>query len=91
MEEYKLRLPKDGEVLGIVEEKLGGTHFRVACVDDKVRICRIPGALKRGLWIDLDRVVIVKPWELQPDERGDIIAKYNDQEVRELKKKGYLK
>ncbi len=91
MEEHKLRLPKEGEVLGIVEEKLGGAHFRVACMDDKIRVCRIPGALKRGLWIGLNMVVIVKLWELQSDERGDIIAKYNKQEVKELKRRGYWK
>lgn len=91
MKEIKLRLPKENEVLGVVEEKLGGAHFRVACLDDKVRICRIPGALKRSLWIDLDRVVLVKLWKLQPEERGDIIAKYNEQEVEILKRKGYLK
>lgn len=91
MEELKVRLPKDNEILGIVEEKLGGAHFRVACMDNKVRICRVPGALKRSLWIDLDTIVLVRPWELQPDDRGDIIAKYNSQEIEELKRKGYLK
>jgi len=91
MEEVKIKLPRDREVIGIVEEKLGGAHFRVACMDDKIRICRVPGALKRSLWIDLDMVVLVKPWELQPDTRGDIIAKYNEQEIKILKKKGFLK
>jgi translation initiation factor 1A len=91
MEEIKIRLPKESEVVGIVEEKLGGIHFRVACMDDKVRICRVPGALKRSLWIDLGMVVLVRPWELQPDDRGDIIAKYNEQETEILKKKGFLK
>jgi translation initiation factor 1A len=91
MEEIRLRLPKEGEVLGVVEEKLGGAHFRVACMDDKIRICRIPGAMKRSLWIDIDMVVLVRPWELQGDERGDIIAKYNYSQVKELRRKGLLK
>lgn len=82
-----LRLPKKGEVLGTVEEKLGGAHFRVACTDGKIRICRIPGSMKRSLWIDIGLVVLVKPWEAQPDDRGDIVAKYKDHEVDELRKK----
>jgi len=91
MEEIKIRLPKGNEVLGVVEEKLGGARFRVACTDNKTRICRVPGALKRSLWIDLDNVVLVKPWELQPDSRGDIVARYNEQEIKILKEKGFLK
>ncbi|OYT43123.1 MAG: translation initiation factor IF-1A [Candidatus Aenigmarchaeota archaeon ex4484_56] len=90
IEEIRIRYPEKDEVIGIVEEKLGGAHFRVACTDGKVRLCRIPGAKKRDLWIDLDMVVLVKPWELQPDERGDIVMKYNEQQVRELKRKKLL-
>ncbi len=91
MEETKLRLPEGNEVIGIVEEKLGGAHFKVYCMDDKIRICRIPGSKKRDMWIDLDMVVLVRPWEAQPDDRGDIIAKYNEQQINELKRKGFLK
>ena len=90
-EEIRIRLPKGKEVLGVVEEKMGGAHFRVACVDEKIRLCRIPGALKRGLWIDLDMTVLVRPWENQSDERGDIISKYNHQQIKILKDKGFLK
>ena len=92
MEEIiKLRLPKEDEVIGVVEEKLGGAHFRVFCMDDKLRFCRIPGSKKRGMWIDLDMVVIVKPWVAQPDEKGDIVMKYNKQQVEELKRRGLYK
>lgn len=88
--EIRVQLPKNGEFLGVVEEKMGGAHFRVLCTDDKVRLCRIPGAKKRSLWIDLDMIVLVRPWEAQPDDRGDIIAKYRGQQVNELKKRGLL-
>ncbi|MCK4429604.1 MAG: translation initiation factor eIF-1A [Candidatus Aenigmarchaeota archaeon] len=90
-EEIKVRFPGENEILGVVEEKMGGAHFRVACMDDKLRFCRIPGALKRGLWIALDMVVLVRPWEIQSDEKGDIIAKYNPQQINILKDKGFLK
>ncbi len=89
--EIKIRLPKDDEIIGVVEEKLGGAHFRVYCMDEKTRLCRIPGAKKRGLWIELNRVVLVKPWEVQSDDRGDIIAKYDNHGVKELTKKGLYK
>jgi translation initiation factor 1A len=82
-----LRLPKKGEVLGVVEEKLGGAHFRVAGIDGKLRFCRIPGSMKRSLWIDIGMYVLVKPWEAQPEEKGDIVGKYKDHEVDELRKR----
>jgi len=82
-----LRFPRKGEILGIVEEKLGGAHFRVLCTDEKLRFCRIPGSMKRSLWIDLNMIVLVRPWEAQPEDRGDIIAKYRDGQVDELKRR----
>ncbi len=90
-EEDRIRLPKGNEVIGIVEEKLGGARFRVLCQDDLVRLCRVPGRLKRSMWIDLNNIVIVEPWELQPKERGDIVYKYSQPEIEILRKKGIIK
>ncbi len=87
----RARLPKSGEVLGVVLSKMGGRHFRVFCSDKKERLCRIPGGKKRGMWIDIDSFVLVKIWEIQGDERGDIIWKYRKAQIRWLEKNGHLK
>ena len=63
----------------------------VECSDGKRRLCRVPGRLKRRLWIREGDYVIVEPWEVQGDERGDIIWKYKPVQVEILRKKGYLK
>ncbi len=66
--------------------------MRVLCLDGKERICRIPGRLRRGLWVRESNVVIVEPWELGGDKKGDILYKYRSKtEVEFLKRKGYLK
>ena len=66
--------------------------MRVLCLDGKERICRIPGRLRRALWVREGNVVIVQPWELGGNEKGDIIYKYRGKaEVDFLEKKGYLK
>ena len=89
---FRVRLPQEGEVLGIVQQRLGGSRMRVLCLDGKERICRIPGRLRRALWVRENNVVIVKPWELGGDKKGDIIYKYRGKaEVEFLKRKGYLK
>ncbi len=88
----RVRIPQKEEVLGIVQQRLGGSRMRVLCLDGKERICRIPGRLRRALWVRENDVVIVEPWELGGDEKGDIVYKYKSKaEVDFLKKKGYLK
>lgn len=86
----RVRTPRDNEVLGIVEDMLGGGRFRINCKDKKTRICRVSGKFKRRQWIRPGDVVLVKPWEVQGDERGDVIWKYRRAQIEWLKKKGYL-
>lgn len=82
-------LPKTKEVIGIVEQRLGGNKMFVACLDGKTRNCRVPGRLKRKLWLRPGDVVIVEPWELDKN-KGDITLKYKPNQIEWLKKKGYL-
>ena len=63
----------------------------VKCLDGKERNCRIPGALRRNLWIRPGDTVIVKPWEFEGDKRGDILFKYTPTAIDWLKRKGFLK
>ncbi len=87
-----VRLPVGREVLGIVQQRLGGSRMRVTCLDGKERICRIPGRLRRALWVRENDVVIVEPWELGGDAKGDVVHKYRGKaEVEFLRKRGYLK
>ena len=84
-------MPKEGEVIGIVEAKLGGKRFSVRCLDGNMRICRVPGKYGISLWISVGDVVIVQPWSIQSNERGDIIWKYSKAQIEWLKRRGYLK
>jgi translation initiation factor 1A len=87
----RIRLPRGKQVLGIVEQRLGGSRMNVKCLDGKTRICRIPGRMKRHLWVREGDVIIVEPWEFGGDDKGDVIYKYRKSQVQFLKKKGYLK
>ena len=86
----RVRLPRPPETLGIVEQRVGGSRMKVRCLDGKNRICRIPGRLKRKLWVRETDIVLVEPWELCGDEKGDVIFKYRPIQVQFLRKKGYL-
>ena len=83
-------LPKGREVIGIIEQRLGGNKMMVSCVDGKSRNCRVPGRLKRKLWLRPEDVVIVEPWELDINKAG-ILLKYKPNQIEWLKKNGYLK
>ena len=87
----RVKLPRDTQAFGIIEERLGGSRMRVRCLDGKNRICRIPGRLKRSLWVRAGDVVLVEPWEFGGDAKGDIIFKYRPVQVDFLRKRGYLK
>ena len=77
----RVKLPRGEEVLGIIEQRLGGNKMMVACLDGKDRNCRVPGRLRRRLWLRPGDVVIIEPWELDKDKRGDIIFKYRPNQV----------
>ena len=87
----RVRLPRNKEVLGILEQRLGGSRMRVRCLDGKTRICRVPGRLKKSLWVREGDVLLIEPWEFGGDEKGDVIFKYRLNQVNYLKRKGLLK
>lgn len=87
----RIKLPHGNQTLGLLEQRLGASRVRVRCLDGKTRVCRIPGRLKRKLWVRENDIVIVEPWEFSGEEKGDILYKYTPTQVMFLKNKGYLK
>lgn len=86
----RLRMPRNDEVLGIIEQMLGASRMKVKCKDNKIRICRIPGKIKRRIWIKEGDVVIVKPWTVQGEEKGDIVWRYTRPQVDRLVSQGVI-
>ena len=62
----------------------------VMCLDGNTRLCRVKTRRKGKKWIMENDVVLVKPWELQGDSKGDIIFKYTKAQAGWLRRKGYL-
>jgi translation initiation factor 1A len=87
----RVRLPRGKEVLGVLEQRLGASRMMVKCFDGKTRTCRVPGRMKRKLWLREGDVVLVEPWEHQGDEKGDVIFKYTPTAADWLKRKGFIK
>ena len=87
-----IRLPRksQGEMLAVVIAELGGARMQCFCEDGRERICRVPGRLRRKVWVKEGDVVIVKPWDIEGDKRGDILWRYKKLEVNWLREKGKL-
>ena len=89
-EVFRVRLPRGKEVLGVLESRLGASRMLIKCLDGKARVCRIPGRLRRGLWLREGDIVLIQPWDFQSDEKGDLMYKYSKGAIVWLRKKGFL-
>lgn len=85
----RARLPRQGQMVGTVTQRLGGNRMDILCSDGKTRNCRVPGRYKRSLWLRINDVVMIELWEHDSD-KGDVIYKYNSSEVNQLRKRGLL-
>ena len=90
-EVVRVRLPstRDGEIFAIADQLLGASRIRVMCADGKSRLGRIPGKLKKRMWIREGDLLIVKPWSFQ-DEKSDIRHRYTKTESTYLSRRGIL-
>lgn len=87
----RVRTPRRGQILGEVEQLLGNRRMSVKCTDKNVRICRIPGKIRKRIWIKDGDIVLVEPWSVQSHERGDILWRYNHPQADWLGRNGFLK
>ncbi len=91
-EYIRVRLPRNGEILGVVIQILGADRIQVRCMDGKTRTVRIPGKYRKRLWTRQNDIVSVLPWYgLQEDTRADLVYRYNRNQADWLEKKGYIK
>ncbi|MBU4406632.1 MAG: translation initiation factor IF-1A, partial [Candidatus Altiarchaeota archaeon] len=54
----RVRTPREGQVLGEVEQLLGDRRMMVRCADKHARVCRIPGKIRRRIWIKEGDIVL---------------------------------
>ncbi|MGQ9679714.1 MAG: translation initiation factor eIF-1A [Candidatus Bathyarchaeia archaeon] len=83
--------PSENDVLCVALKMLGYDRVLVKCQDGHTRVCRIRGKMKRRTWIREGDVVLVSPWDIQGEERGEIFWRYTTSQVEQLRKEGILK
>ena len=72
----RIRLPKGDEMFAVVVEMSGGSRMRALCADNKTRMIRIGGKLKKRMWCRENDLIIVKPWVIQSDQKADLVYRY---------------
>jgi translation initiation factor 1A len=87
----RVKLPEKDETICIVTSMLGGGRLEAKCEDGFTRICRIPGKIKKKIWIKPGYIILVRPWEVQKEERADVVFLYSKAQAFWLKRKGFLK
>lgn len=85
----KVRMPKGEQFIGLVEKRLGGSRMNIRSVDGKDILARVPGRMKKFLWIREGDIVLLEPWEFDKS-KADLIYKFKPNEVSQLQKKGIL-
>jgi len=85
----RVRMPRQGQLIGIVLERLGGKRMSIKATDGKTRNCRVPGRFRRKFWLRPGHIVMIEPWP-DDDDKGDIVFQYRSAQISQLKKKGIL-
>ena len=91
-DEYvRVKLPNKakGEIFAIADQLLGASRIKVLGGDGKARMGRIPGKLRKRMWIRQGDLLIIRPWEFQED-KADIVWRYTKTQAISLSKKRLL-
>ena len=85
----ELEFKDDGQEYAQVIKIEGNGRCRVKCGDGVTRLGVIRGAMRKKVWIKLSDYVLVGLRDFQ-DDKCDIIGKYTDEDVRNLRAYGEL-
>ena len=90
-ENIRVTLPykPKGEMFAVAETFQGGSRLQLICEDGKRRMGRIPGKLRRRMWVRENDLLIVVPWSFQ-DSKADVRFRYTPTQTSNLKRKGKI-
>lgn len=89
--EFRLRLPRQGEMFALIKTISGGSRMILQCEDGKERMGRVIGKMRKRFWIRENDIVIIKPWEFATaDDKAEIIWKYTPTQKSKLERQGRL-
>jgi len=90
-ENIRVTLPykPKGEMFAVAETFQGGSRLQLICEDGKRRMGRIPGKLRRRMWVRENDLLIIVPWSFQ-DSKADVKFRYTPTQTSNLKRRGKI-
>jgi len=90
----ELVLPDKDQYYALVNKLLGNCRVTVSYVDPKKGVIEILSKMRKSLkkkrqWVKVGNYVLISLRDFQ-DDKADVIHVYNDQEMNDLKKYGYI-
>ena len=85
----KLPYRPKGEIFAVAETFQGGSRLQLICEDGERRMGRIPGKLRRRMWVRENDLLIVVPWSFQ-DSKADVRFRYTPTQTSNLKRLGKI-
>lgn len=80
--EFRVPLPAEDEMFGVVIQLLGASTLLVKCEDGLTRQVRIPGKHRKRMWCRVGDVITLRPWYgMKPDEKADLTNRYRQNQV----------
>ncbi len=82
---YPDRLPD--QMWARVIKNLGNRNMQCYCNDGKTRLCHVRGSMRNRVWINVGDLILVSLRDItgEPNEKGDIIAKFDQEHIHRLK------
>ena len=78
-----------GEMFAVAETFQGGSRLQLICEDGERRMGRIPGKLRRRMWVRENDLLIIVPWSFQ-DSKADVKFRYTPTQTSNLKRLGKI-
>jgi len=87
----EMPLPSDeeGTMLCVIQRLLGAGYLEVLCTDGNTYKAWIPGKMRRRVWMREGDVILFLSWGTK-DMKGEVVYRYEEDEVRKLVESGIL-
>lgn len=88
----RIRYPRKDELemFAVATQLMGTDQVKCMCEDGVERQCRIPGKMKKKVWIRQGDLLIIKLWYFQT-RKADIVWRFLGTQAEHIKRKGVLK
>lgn len=80
----------DDQYYAVVTKSLGCGRFEITCDDGIERIGKLRGNMRKSQWVTTQSIVLVSLREFTDSNKADVLLKYSEYAIRQLRRYGEL-